>query len=74
MATDLDFKLDFVKYVFGFYGNGGVYDMQATTEQIIMATAQLISRENYEFCADSVDRERVRDIMITSFGLKFPNR
>ena len=64
---------DFVEYVFDFYGNKGIYDMGATRVQIISATKKCFDKFGVEnFCADSVDRERVRDIMIDDFGLVFP--
>ena len=64
--------IDFVVYVEGFYGKGGIYDMGATSKQILEATQQYISTGEMEFCGDSLDREKVRDIMIEQFGLKFP--
>ena len=64
--------IDFVVYVEGFYGKGGIYDMGATSKQILEATQQYISKGEIEFCGDSLDREKVRDIMIRDFGLVFP--
>jgi len=70
--------IDFLAYVEDFYGKGGIYDMGATPEQIIVATKQYIGtvgtnpEDSFSFCGDSVDREKVRDIMIDMFGLKFP--
>jgi len=64
--------VDFVVYVEEFYGKGGIYDMGATSKQILEATQQYISKGEIEFCGDSLDREKVRDIMIEQFGLKFP--
>ena len=64
---------DFVDYVFDFYGEDGIYDMGATKIQIMKSTQRCLDKfgyENFEF--DSVDRERVRDIMIDDFGLVFP--
>jgi hypothetical protein len=46
--------------------------MGATSKQILEATQQYISKGEIEFCGDSLDREKVRDIMIEQFGLKFP--
>jgi hypothetical protein len=66
-------KNAFVDYVFSFYGKDGLYPMGATIEQIILATAKLLNSEKeYDFAGDSVDRERVRDILISEFGLQFP--
>ena len=71
--------IDFVVYVEGFYGKGGIYDMGATDMQIFEATSKYIkevgfySEENsLGFSGDSLDREHVRDIMIRDFGLVFP--
>ena len=66
--------IEFVNYVYDFYGKGGVYDMGATVSQITTATidylSSLLSKGEYTFCGDSLDRERVRDIMISKFNLK----
>ena len=65
---------EFVNYVYDLYGKGGVYDMGATVSQITTATidylSSLLSKGEYTFCGDSLDRERVRDIMISKFNLK----
>ena len=48
--------------------------MGATVSQITTATidylSSLLSKREYTFCGDSLDRERVRDIMISKFNLK----
>jgi hypothetical protein len=59
---------EFVSYVKDFYGEGGIYDMGATEYQIREATQSLIT-SGAEVCFDSIDRERVRDILINDFGL-----
>ena len=65
---------EFVDYVYDFYGKNGIYDMGATVSQITTATidylSSLLSKREYTFCGDSLDRERVRDIMIEKFNLK----
>ena len=65
---------EFVSYVYDFYGKGGIYDMGATVSQITTATidylSDCLSKRQYTFCGDSLDRERVRDIMISKFNLK----
>lgn len=63
--------MDFINYVRSFYGPGGLYDMGATYEMIIVATARYIE-SGADFACDSFDREAVRDILIRDFGLKFP--
>jgi len=62
----------FIRYVNDFYGPKGVYDMGATPGQIIEATGAMLNLEGWDCAWDSVDREKVRDIMIERFGLKFP--
>ena len=64
---------DFLAYVGDFYADGGLYDMGATSRQIVDAFDIYAKRVGYENLAlDSVDREGVRDVMIEFFGLKFP--
>ena len=71
--------VEFRNYVRSFYGPGGLYDMGASDTQIAQATIDYIRQCQYgddHICwgnGDSVDRERVRDILIDRFGLKFPN-
>ena len=66
---------EFIGYVYDFYGKGGIYDMGATVNQITTATIDYLSiclsKGEYKFCGDTLDRERVRDIMIEKFNLKF---
>lgn len=64
-------KKEFLLYVEQFYGVNGIYPMNATPEQIKKATKILLSKNNdVEF--DSIDREKVRDILISEFNLVFP--
>lgn len=64
---------DFLAYVGDFYADGGLYDMGATSRQIVDAFDIYARRVGYENLAlDSVDREGVRDVMIEQFGLVFP--
>jgi len=60
---------EFVVYVHEFYGPDGVYPMNATIGQISEATQILLKRGD-DVAFDSIDREKVRDIMIEKFGLK----
>ena len=65
---------NFLAYVGDFYAEGGVYDMGATSRQILDAFDIYANRVGYENLAlDSVDSEGVRDVMIEQFGLVFPN-
>ena len=64
---------NFTEYMMSFYGNvpEAIYDYKFTREQINLATQLYKTRLdiNYpgqEFCGDSVDRERVRDIIIST--------
>ena len=55
----------FTAYCLQFYGSGGIYDMNATAEEIEEATAARLERfPRLEFCGDTVDREKVRDLML----------
>tara|TARA_B100000780_G_scaffold276074_1_gene243958 strand:- start:5031 stop:5330 length:300 start_codon:yes stop_codon:yes gene_type:complete len=67
----------FVKYVYGFYGKNQLYDMNATMEQIIEATNIYIDELTLEKSTpywDSIDRERVRDVLLNDdrFDLTWP--
>ena len=62
---------EFVSYVYDFYGKNGIYDMGATVSQIQTATIDYIgSDDSLPFYGDSLDRERVRDILTSKFNLK----
>lgn len=62
----------FYSYVLAFYGKGGIYDMDATLDEVMEATEKYIKLPDTKFEGDSFDREAVRDIMIRDYGLKFP--
>ena len=60
---------NFTQYMLDFYGPKGIYDYGFTPEQINLATQLYKCRmeDEYgqtEFEGDSVDRERVRDIIL----------
>ena len=68
---------EFVDYVFDFYGaDDAIYPMGATKEQISAATLDYLDqcRDDADLWGfgDSLDRERVRDILINRFNLVFP--
>jgi hypothetical protein len=65
---------DFIEYVYSFYGKEGLYPMGATIPQIVDAVGVLLTTEGWDFASDSVDREKVRDILIEKFELKFPRK
>ena len=62
---------EFFDYVLSFYGKGGLYDFGAVIDDIITATQIYINKtitKNNQFYTwgygDSLDRERVRDILL----------
>lgn len=61
----------FYSYVLRFYGPEGIYDMGATLDQVMEATAKYIKESDIPFEGDSIDRENVRDIMMNDYGLEF---
>jgi len=62
---------EFIDYVYSFYGEDGIYDMGATRDNITTATIDyLASDDSLPFYGDSLDRERVRDILTSKFNLK----
>lgn len=70
---------EFHEYVLGFYGteaeHDALYPMGATLDQVRRATVIMESeyKKKKDVAYDSIDRERVRDIMINEFGLEFPD-
>lgn len=72
--TDIQLN-DFVDYVMGFYGPDGIYPMGANLTLIRSATddcMKIAEIKGEEFCGDSVDRELVRDLLISKYKLTFP--
>jgi hypothetical protein len=61
-------KEEFYEYVYSFYnGVDGIYKhVDATRAEVIAATRKLINTYGDTVCFDSVDRERVRDIILES--------
>jgi hypothetical protein len=58
---------DFIKYVLDFYGESGLFDMKATRDEVWNATCiRLIRFKDIPFEGDSLDREKVRDIILES--------
>ena len=67
---------NFVDYCMDFYGKDGIYKLNFTENEVLLATElymiQLLNA-GQEFCSDTLDRERVRDIVLKSrefFGEK----
>ena len=57
---------EFIDYCLDFYGGNGLYDQGRTREQIAYATLYYLDSCNDQITwgyGDSLDRERVRDIM-----------
>jgi hypothetical protein len=46
--------------------------MGVTTDDLLAAYLQLANRPDCTIEFDTVDRERIRDILIEDFGYKFP--
>jgi hypothetical protein len=66
---------EFYDYVLSFYGADGLYPMGATFAQVKRATSLYVMGLKVgaqEFCGDSIDRECVRDLLISKYGLSFP--
>ena len=66
---------DFVDYTLSFYGTDGIYPMGANRTVVRNATndiIKIIEIKGEQFCGDSIDRELVRDLLISKYNLKFP--
>ena len=55
---------EFIDYVISFYGHGEIYDMGASRDEILLGIGTMLERCKFEFYGDSVDREKVRDIIL----------
>jgi hypothetical protein len=67
--TDLQ---EFYDYVLSFYGPDGLYPMGATLKLIKQATSthiKILKLKGSEFAGDSIDREFVRDLLISKYKL-----
>jgi hypothetical protein len=74
-AFSKEFINDFIDYTLTFYGTDGIYPMGADRTVILNATNDIIKIaeiKGEEFCGDSIDRELVRDLLISKYNLKFP--
>jgi hypothetical protein len=66
---------NFTRYMLDFYGPNGIYDMGFTPEMINLGTQLYKCRMEAEFGqtefhGDTVDRERVRDIIAEACGIE----
>lgn len=61
-------SMNFTQYMLDFYGPNGLYPEGFTSTQIGLATQLYKCRlpEGQEFLGDSIDRERVRDIILAA--------
>jgi len=59
----------FLNYVLQFYGPGGLYDIKMTPDEADRG-ARIVSMLAREFVGDSVDREKVRDVVRVIRGEK----
>ena len=64
---------DFVADVDSFYNEkSGLYPIKGmTNSMVINAVKKHIEKVGQEFCADSVDREKIRDIILEDNNLKW---
>lgn len=61
----------FVDDFYQFYGPGGSYHMNITRADILAALEIVKTNTDIPYLADSVDRERVKDVLINSMGFQF---
>ena len=65
--------VDFITYVDDFYNaKSGIYPINGMTDKMVLnAVQKYIATNAKSFCGDSVDRERVRDIILADNNLVF---
>ena len=71
-AFSKDFINDFIDYTLTFYGPDGIYPMGANRTVVRNATndiIKIIEIKGEEFCGDSIDRELVRDLLLSKYNL-----
>ena len=56
---------NFTQYLLEFYGPNGIYDYGFTSTEINLATQLYKTRLTTPFVGDSIDREAVRDLVLT---------
>lgn len=57
---------EFHSYVMGFYGKGGLYDINLTPDELMRATIERLKDDADLFEGDTVDREAIRDIVLAN--------
>jgi len=55
---------EFIEYVLSFYGPGGLYDFNASVDEVKKATRIRLLNNDIPFEGDTFDREAVRDIIL----------
>ena len=65
--------VDFITYVDDFYNEkSGIYPIKGMTDMMVIKAVQKhVANVGMDFCADSVDREKVRDIILADNDLKW---
>jgi hypothetical protein len=71
--------IDFITYVDDFYNaKSGIYPIKGMTDLMVIEAVQKYIKEDVningyvkDFCGDSVDRERIRDIILADNGLEW---
>jgi len=58
----------FIDYMMDFYGPNGVYKELDIAPVEVRAALRIYLQQPVEFCGDSIDRERVRDIVLAQRG------
>jgi hypothetical protein len=56
---------NFTRYMLDFYGLNGIYDYAFTATEINLATQLYKTRLTTPFVGDSIDREAVRDLILS---------
>jgi hypothetical protein len=64
MDTAVGTMEEFYSYVLDFYGPNGIYDIGATEEEVKKATEVVKNEVGDDFEGDTVDREKVRDVIL----------
>ena len=67
--------VDFLAYVDSFYNEkNGIYPIKGMTDMMVIKAVQKhVTSVGMNFCADSVDREKVRDIILEDNKLVWSN-
>lgn len=65
----------FIDYMMSFYGPGKLYPIQGINRTVIRKATndhlRMLKIQDREFCNDSIDREQVRDLLLTKYNLQF---